>query len=154
MNWYTSALRLMNNPDYRDKEPPKLFLDDVTSSYFEGTHNELAAFGYNRDGKRGKRQIVIGLLCDEEGVALSIEVFEGNTSDAKTFLPQVRKSAERFGVREVTFVGDRGMIKSPQIEQLGEGLHYITAITKPQIESLLRAGVIQMELFDQLRSGN
>jgi len=135
---------------YRDKEQPKLFLYDVTSSYFEGTDNELAAFGYNRDGKRGKRQIVIGLLCDEQGVALSVEVFEGNTSDPKTFLPQVRKSAERFGLSEVTFVGDRGMIKSPQIEQLGEGLHYITAITKPQIESLLRAGVIQMELFDQL----
>ncbi len=104
--------------------------------------------------RQGKRQIVIGLLCDEQGVALSVEVFEGNTSDPKTFLPQVRKSAERFGVREVTFVGDRGMIKSPQIEQLGEGLHYITAITKPQIESLLRAGVIQMELFDQLSSGD
>ncbi len=86
---------------------PKLFLYDVTSSYLEGTHNELSAFGYNRDGKRGKQQIVIGLLCDQQGVALSIEVFQGNTSDPKTFLPQVRKAAQRFGASEVTFVGDR-----------------------------------------------
>ena len=128
---------------------PKLFLYDVTSSYLEGTHNELSAFGYNRDGKRGKRQIVIGLLCDQQGVALSIEVFQGNTSDPKTFLPQVRKAAQRFGASEVTFVGDRGMIKQPQIEQLGEGVHYITAITKPQIKKLLAAGTIQMELFDE-----
>ncbi len=128
---------------------PKLFLYDVTSSYLEGTDNELSAFGYNRDGKRGKRQIVIGLLCDEQGVALSVEVFQGNTSDPKTFLPQVRKVAGRFGASEVTFVGDRGMIKGPQIEQLGEGVHYITAITKPQIEKLLASGTIQMELFDE-----
>ena len=128
---------------------PKLFLYDVTSSYLEGTHNELSAFGYNRDGKRGKRQIVIGLLCDEQGVALSVEVFQGNTSDPKTFLPQVRKVAGRFGASEVTFVGDRGMIKGPQIEQLGKGVHYITAITKPQIEKLLASGTMQMELFDE-----
>lgn len=128
---------------------PKLFLYDVTSSYLEGTHNELSAFGYNRDGKRGKQQIVIGLLCDQQGVALSVEVFQGNTSDPKTFLPQVRKAAQRFGASEVTFVGDRGMIKGPQIEQLGEGVHYITAITKPQIEKLLASGTIQLELFDE-----
>ena len=128
---------------------PKLFLYDVTSSYLEGTHNELSAFGYNRDGKRGKRQIVIGLLCDAQGIALSVEVFQGNTRKPKTFLPQVRKVAKRFGGGEVTFVGDRGMIKGPQIEQLGEGVHYITAITKPQIEKLLALGTIQMELFDQ-----
>ena len=129
-------------------EKPRLFLYDVTSSYFEGSQNELAAFGYNRDGKRGKRQIVIGLLCDAAGVPVSIEVFKGNTSDPKTFLPQVQKSAERFGVKEVTFVGDRGMIKSPQIDALPEGCHFITAITKPQIEKLLKTGVFQMELFD------
>lgn len=126
-----------------------LFLYDVTSSYLEGEHNELAAFGYNRDGKRGKRQIVIGLLCDARGTPLCIEVFEGNTQDPKTFVPQVKKVAARFGAQEVTFVGDRGMIKSAQIEALGErGFHYITAITKPQIERLLKQGTIQIGLFD------
>ena len=131
-------------------EPPQLFLYDVTSSYLEGEHNQLAAFGYNRDGKRGKRQIVIGLLCDVQGIPLSVEVFSGNTSDPATFASQVRKVAGRFGANEVTFVGDRGMIKGPQIEDLGHhGFHYITAITKPQVEALLKADTLQMELFDQ-----
>jgi len=131
-------------------EKPGLFLYDVTSSYLEGIYNELSAFGYNGDGKKGKRQIVIGLLCNEEGTPLSIEVFTGNTQDPKTFAPQIKKATERFGCEGVTFVGDRGMIKSLQIEQLGSAeFHYITAITKPQIETLLRKKVIQMDLFDQ-----
>ena len=126
-----------------------LYLYDVTSSYLEGTENELGAFGYNRDKKRGKLQIVIGLLCNENGVPLSIEVFSGNTNDTKTLLPQVEKIKNRFGGGEVTLVGDRGMIKNTHLEEIKEsGLHYITAITKPQIEKLLKAGVLQFELFD------
>jgi len=139
--------RLFEESGGRDRSG--LFLYDVTSSYLEGDKNELSAFGYNRDGKKGKKQIVIGLLCSAEGEPLSVEVFHGNTQDPQTFAPQIRKAIERFGTREVTFVGDRGMIKSRQIEELGEeGFHYITAITKPQIEKLLRQGTIQMELFD------
>jgi len=127
-----------------------IFLYDVTSSYFEGKHNELAAFGYNRDRKKGKRQVVAGLLCDEDGVPLSIELFRGNTQDPKTMGPQVHKAAERFGAEHVVFVGDRGMIKGPQMKELGDaGFNYITAITKPQIETLLVQGEIQMELFDE-----
>ena len=132
-------------------EKPALFLYDVTSSYLEGTHNAFGSFGYNRDGKRGKRQIVLGLLCDGGGTPLSIEVFAGNTSDTKTFASQVQKVAARFGGGAVSLVGDRGMIKGPQIEQLAaEGFHYITAITKPQIERLLKDGVFEMELFDEV----
>lgn len=128
---------------------PDLFLYDVTSSYLEGDHNALAAWGYNRDGKPGKKQIVIGLLCDSQGRALSIEVFVGNTADPKTVGSQIRKVVERFGGKGVTFVGDRGMIKGPQIKELGqEHFHYITAISKPQIESLLHKKVFPMELFD------
>jgi len=127
-----------------------LFLYDVTSSYVEGTHNELAAFGYNRDGKKGKLQIVVGLLCDEDGHPVSIEVFPGNTHDPHTVASQVAKLKERFGVQAITFVGDRGMIKSQQIDDLAQqGFHYITAITKPQIEKLLRTGTFQMDLFEQ-----
>jgi len=134
---------------YPQTKPP-LFLYDVTSSYLEGEKNALGAFGYNRDGKRGKKQIVIGLLCDGAGVALAIEVFVGNTLDPKTMTSQIEKEASQFGGGEVTFVGDRGMIKGPQIKELGEhGFHYITAITKPQIRSLLKADVLQMSLFDQ-----
>ena len=131
---------------------PGLYLYDVTSSYLEGTHNQLAAFGYNRDGKPGKLQIVIGLLCDADGVPLSIEVFVGNTSDPATVASQITKIAERFGAGpgDVTFVGDRGMLKSQQVEDVTRhGFHYITAITKPQIGTLLAQGVIQMSLFDQ-----
>src|ERR671923_2273688 len=131
-------------------QPGSLFLYDVTSSYLEGTHNALAAFGYNRDGKKGKLQIVIGLLCDEEGHPVSIEVFPGNTQDPHTLAAQVAKLKGRFGVQAITFVGDRGMIKSQQIEDLAQqGFHYITAITKPQIAKLLRTGTFQMELFEQ-----
>jgi len=131
-------------------KPVNLFLYDVTSSYLEGTQNELAAFGYNRDGKKGKRQIVIGLLCDENGHPVSIEVFPGNTHDPHTFAAQLAKVKARFGVTAITFVGDRGMIKGQQIEDLAQhGFHYITAITKPQIEKLLRQGTLQMDLFDQ-----
>ena len=128
---------------------PGLFLYDVTSSYLEGTQNELSAFGYNRDGKKGKLQLVIGLLCNETGVPLSVEVFTGNTQDPQTFAPQIKKTAERFEATEVTFVGARGMIKSEQIKELGRyGFHYITAITKPQIEKLIKKNVIQMDLFE------
>jgi hypothetical protein len=128
---------------------PDLFLYDVTSSYLEGEQNALAAWGYNRDGKPGKKQIVIGLLCDGQGRALSIEVFVGNTGDPKTVGAQIQKVVQRFGGQGVTFVGDRGMLKGPQIKELGqEHFHYITAITKPQIESLLNQKVFPMELFD------
>lgn len=110
----------------------------------------LAAFGLNRDGKKGKKILVIGLLCDGEGIPLSVEVFTGNTNDTKTFASQVRKVSERFGGGEVIFVGDRGMIRGRQIEELGlYGFRYITAITKPQIEGLLQKGIIQRGLFDR-----
>jgi hypothetical protein len=133
----------------RQKAKPEIFLYDVTSSYLEGTKNFFGDYGYNRDGKKGKQQIVIGLLCDEFGEPVSTEVFTGNTQDTQTFASQVRKAAERFGCERVTFVGDRGMIKIPQIGNLPKGFHYITAITKPQIHSLINEGVIQIGLFDE-----
>jgi hypothetical protein len=133
----------------RQGQKPELFLYDVTSSYLEGEDNELGAYGYNRDGKKGKKQIVIGLLCDERGEPVSTEVFQGNTQDPATFASQVKKASERFGCEHVTFVGDRGMIKSGQIQDLAQaGFHYITAITKPQMQTLVKAGVLQMDLFD------
>jgi transposase len=133
----------------RGKTKPEIFLYDVTSSYLEGTKNYFGKYGYNRDGKKGKQQIVIGLLCDESGEPVSTEVFAGNTKDTQTFASQVKKAAERFGCERVTFVGDRGMIKIPQIKDLPKGFHYITAITKPQINSLMDKGVIQIGLFDE-----
>lgn len=135
---------------YKGQERPKLFLYDVTSSYLEGVENELGAWGYNRDGKKGKLQIVIGLLTDEKGVPISVEVFKGNTKDTKTFLNQVKKIADRFEIEEVTMVGDRGMIKSIQIKDIKqEHFHYITAITKPQIKKLIHDGIFQLGLFSE-----
>ena len=139
--------RLYNN---RSKHAEtQLFLYDVTSSYLEGDKNELADWGYNRDKKRGKKQIVIGLLCDDKGIPVSVEVFPGNTGDLSTLSSQIHKLSERFGCLKVTIVGDRGMIKSAQVEDLQKaGFHYITAISKPEIESLVKRGVIQLDLFD------
>ena len=151
--WLTENQEAIENRLFkfrRGRRTPELFLYDVTSSYLEGEHNALADWGYNRDKKRGKKQIVIGLLCDEIGEPVSIQVFEGNTGDLETFGDQVRKVAERFGCRRVTFVGDRGMIKSAQIRDLSAaGFHYITAITKAQIRSMIKKGVFQLGLFEE-----
>lgn len=153
LDWLAERQAVIENrlfqAEGKDRVLPPLFLYDVTSSYFEGQQNELSEYGYDRDGKKGKKQIVVGLLTDAEGDPVSVQVFPGNTADVKTFADQVKKVRERFGVRGVTMVGDRGMIKSQQIEQLPEGFYYVTAVTKPQIELLLRQGVLQMTLFDE-----
>jgi hypothetical protein len=126
-----------------------IYLYDVTSSYLEGQQNELAAPGYNRDGKKYKKQIVAGLLTDGDGEPVSIQVYEGNTSDPDTVADQVRKLAEDFGARDIVLVGDRGMIKTKGRELLAaHDFRYITSMTDPQIRKALAAGTLQMSLFD------
>jgi transposase len=127
----------------------QLFLYDVTSSYLEGDYNALAAWGYNRDHKQGKKQVVVGLLTDSQGEPISTQVYRGNTSDLKTFGQQVHKIKKELGCEGVTMVGDRGMIRTDQkaAAQKAE-FHFITALTKPQIEKLLADKVLQMELFE------
>jgi transposase len=130
-------------------QPPVLVLYDVTSSYFEGECNELGQYGYNRDGKRGKQQIVIGLLTAEDGEPLAVRVFEGNTADPTTVASQITILKEQFGIAEVVMVGDRGMIKAKGKAALSaEGFRYITALTDAQIRSFLKEGVLQTDLFD------
>jgi transposase len=150
LKWLSRNQKKIEDDLFIEQEhAPILFLYDVTSSYLEGDENELADWGYNRDGKKGKKQIVIGLLSDDTGNPVSIEVFKGNTNDTTTFYSQIEKARDRFGCKEVTFVGDRGMIKSGQIKELAKhGFSYITAITKKQIETLVKNDVIQYELFD------
>ena len=134
----------------RRGQPPRLFLYDVTSSYLEGEKNELGEYGYNRDGKRGKLQIVIGLLADEEGEPLAVRVLEGNRSDPTTVGEQIQILQEQFGVEELVFVGDRGMVKSKGKQALtAAGLRYITALTDPQIRRLLGQGTLQLSLFSE-----
>jgi transposase len=136
--------------------PPVLVLYDVTSSYFEGDQNELAEYGYNRDGKKGcdpcegKKQIVIGLLTAPDGEPLAVRVFQGNRSDPTTVAEQIQIIKAQFAIEEVVFVGDRGMVKSTGKTALTqEGLRYITALTDAQVRKLLKRGIIQLDLFDE-----
>ena len=127
-----------------------LALYDLTSSYFEGRCCPLAARGHNRDGKKGKLQVNWGLLSDRRGCPVAVSVFDGNTADPTTFLPQADKLRQQFGLRHVVLVGDRGMIGAAAIEQLrGQQLGWITALKSGQIRALLDDGALQMDLFDE-----
>jgi transposase len=133
---------------FPDKKPT-LFLYDVTSSYLEGNENEFADWGYNRDKKKGKKQIVVGLLTGPDGLPVAVRVFAGNTVDTKTVAEQVKILARNFGVKGVTLVGDRGMLKGPQVAELPDDFRYVTAISKPQIRKKLTDKIFQYELFTE-----
>jgi len=129
-----------------------LVLYDVSSSYVEGRCCDLARFGYNRDGKKGKMQIVYGLLCAADGCPVAVEVFEGNTGDPKTLAAQIEKLKQRFSLDRVVLVGDRGMITDARIreELQPAGLDWITALRAPAIQALAAEnGPLQMSLFDE-----
>ena len=128
-----------------------LVLYDVSSSWLEGRCCELARFGHSRDGKKGKLQIVYGLLCAANGCPVAVEVFAGNTADPMTLATQIDKLKGRFGLSRVVLVGDRGMITSARIrdELKPAGLDWITALRAPQIRALLDTGAFQLSLFDE-----
>jgi hypothetical protein len=127
-----------------------LVLYDVSSSYVEGRCCPLAKRGYNRDGKKGKAQIVYGLLCAADGCPVAIEVFEGNTGDPRTVADQVAKLKKRFALNHVVLVGDRGMITQARIDEdlRPAGLDWITALRAPALQGLVGGGYLQMSLFD------
>jgi hypothetical protein len=127
-----------------------LVLYDLTSAYLEGSHCPLAKRGYSRDGKRGLPQIEFGLITDAEGRPVAVDVFEGNVADPMTVAAQVDKVRARFGVSEVVFVGDRGMLTSARIETLkGTGVGWISALRSDQIAGLVKGGHLQLGLFDE-----
>jgi len=129
-----------------------LILYDVTSSYFEGHSCPLAQRGHNRDGKKGKLQVVFGLLCDIEGRPIAVEVFEGNVGDPSTLASQIKKIRERFGLKRVVLVGDRGLITEARIrEDLNPiaGLEWISALRAPAIKDLVEKGFIEQSFFDE-----
>jgi len=131
-------------------KPITLFLSAVTRSSWEGTHNALAAFGSNRDGKKGQMPMVIGFLCDEDGQPVSSAVLPGHTQAPHTVAAQVEKLKGRFGVTALPCVGDRGLLTSQQVADLAQhGFHSMTAMTKPQMDQLLRTGTLHMDLCDQ-----
>jgi Transposase DDE domain len=125
---------------------------DLSSSWVEGTRCELAAFGYSRDGKRGRAQIEYGLLTDPDGRPVGIDLFKGNTADAIAFTTAVDKVRKDFGLKELVFVGDRGMITKTRIEDLRklEGAGRVTALKAPDIAALAAdGGPLQLSLFDE-----
>jgi transposase len=129
-----------------------LVLYDVTSTYFEGRHCSLARIGHSRDGRFDRPQIVFGLLTDGEGCPVATEVFDGNTGDPRTLKLQIQKLRERFGLKRVVLVGDRGMITSARIEEdlkQTPGLEWITALRGPAIQKLAESGILDMSLFDE-----
>ena len=133
----------------------EMVLYDVSSSYFEGRSCPLGRLGYSRDGQKNLPQIIYGLLCDQEGRPVSIEVFSGQTHDDKTLPAQVTKVKDRFGLGSVTVVADRGMVTRANIETLAntEGVSWITALKAPTIKKLVRDGVFQPTLFDEQNLG-
>ena len=136
---------------YHQGAKRRIYLYDLTSTYFEGTQNVFAAYGYNRDGKRGKMQMCIGLLTAEDGFPLRIAVFPGNTSDSTTVSGQIRSLKKEFGVEEIIFVGDRGMHITYNLENdpelADEDIHFITGLTHAGIRTLIADGTLQMSLF-------
>ena len=128
-----------------------LVLFDLTSSSFEGVTCPLAKIGYSRDGKPGTLQVNYGLLTDARGCPVAVSVFEGNTADPKTLLPQVETARDRFGIASLIMVGDRGMISNVQIEAMRtmEGVDWITALKSGAIARLADQGQLQPDLFDE-----
>ncbi len=129
-----------------------VILYDVSSTYFEGRHCPLARFGHSRDERSGNLQIVFGLLTNSGGCPVAVEVFEGNTGDPTTVASQVSKLRERFHLKQIVLVGDRGMLTSARIREdlkPQEGLPWISALKSVQIQQLVQSGALQLSLFEQ-----
>lgn len=153
MDWLVERqTRIENKLAKKHLQDGHLVLFDVSSSYCTGRKSPLIKHGYSRDHRSDRPQIVYGLLCDSEGRPIAIEVFPGNTSDPPTFTQIVARARQRFGIKRIVFVGDRGMITSARInEDLRgvEGLDWISALRSEGIRKLREAGAIQLSLFDK-----
>jgi transposase len=128
-----------------------LMLYDITSTYLEGEQNELGAYGYSRDKKRGKKQLVIGLVTTPKGVPVTAEVLPGNTTDKTTLLTKIEELKKRFSLTEIVYVFDRGMADEGKLEILrAKKVKYITALKRDEIRKLVTDGApIQLGMFDQ-----
>ena len=159
--WYNALAKLESHREeilqelyQRNHTPGELYLYDITSSYFEGDTCPLGAYGYNRDGKKGKKQVVIGVICDEAGCPIWVDVFKGNTADQSTVKQQLLNLRDKLQVRHFTFVGDRGMLTNARIEELEtegwwESFCYITALKRSEMMQLIEDDThpLQLELF-------
>jgi transposase len=136
----------------RHLTPGGLAYYDLSSSYVEGHHCELAVRGYSRDQKVGKDQIEYGLLTDPDGRPVAVQVFAGNTGDPAAFTTAVQAVRGHFGLQRLVMVGDRGMITSARIRALGEldGMGWISCLRASAIGQLAEAGAVQLSLFDEV----
>lgn len=152
MDWLLAGQdRIQKKLAARHLKEDALVLYDLSSSYFEGSHCPLAKLGYSRDGKRGTLQVNYGLLTDERGCPVAVSVHEGNTSDSTTFMPQVTRMREQFGIKRMVMVGDRGMISQKAIDEMSKDadMAWITALRSASIRTLVEQGHVQMGLFDE-----
>jgi transposase len=153
MDWLTGRqTRIENKLAARHLHEGSMVLYDVTSTYFEGRRCPLARHGHSRDERPGNLQIVFGLLTNQDGCPVATEVFEGNTGDPKTVAAQIHKLRQRFRLKEVVVVGDRGMLTSARIREdleTEEGVRWITALRATQIQRLAADGNLQLSLFDR-----
>ena len=152
MDWLLAGQdRIQKKLAARHLKEDSLVLYDLSSSYFEGSHCPLAKLGYSRDGKRGTLQVNYGLLTDDRGCPVAISVYEGNTSDSTTFVPQVKRLREEFGIHSMVMVGDRGMISQKAIDEMSKDtdVAWITALRSSSIRTLVEQGHLQMGLFDE-----
>jgi transposase len=152
MDWLLAGQnRIQKKLAARHLKEDSLVLYDLSSSYFEGSHCPLAKLGYSRDGKRGTLQVNYGLLTDGRGCPVAISVFDGNTSDSTTFMPQVTRLREEFGIKRMVLVGDRGMISQKAIDEMSKDsdVAWITALRSSSIRTLVAQRHLQLGLFDE-----
>lgn len=152
MDWLLQRQsKIENKLASKHLQPGGLVLYDLSSSYFEGSTCPLAKRGYNRDGKRGYLQVNYGLLTDPRGCPVAVSVHDGNTSDCETFLPQVQRLRQDFGIERLVIVGDRGMISQKSIDELrhSDGIDWITALKSGAIRMLIDDKQVQPDLFDE-----
>ena len=152
MDWLLAGQdRIQKKLSSRHLKDDGLVLYDLSSSYFEGECCPLAKLGYSRDGKRGTLQVNYGLLTDERGCPVAVSVFDGNTSDSTTFMPQVKRLREQFGIKRMVMVGDRGMISQKAIDEMSQDadVAWITALRSASIRTLVAQQHLQLDLFDE-----
>jgi len=152
MDWLLAGQdRIQKKLAARHLQEDSLVLYDLSSSYFEGSHCPLAKLGYSRDGKRGTLQVNYGLLTDGRGCPVAISVHPGNTSDSVTFMPEVKRLREQFGIGRMVMVGDRGMISQKAIDEMSKDsdIDWVTALRSASIRTLVEQGHLQMGLFDE-----
>ena len=152
MDWLLAGQdRIQKKLASRHLHEDSLVLYDLSSSYMEGEHCPLAKIGYSRDEKRGTLQVNYGLMTDDRGCPVALSVFEGNTSDSTTFLPQVQMLRDQFGIRTMVMVGDRGMISNKAIDEMRRGadVDWVTALKTASIRSLIEQKHLQLDLFDE-----